>query len=176
MSEVPRCQPQTMHFYSEYLHPAAERHSERFDFNTPVIEHKPSPEVSQRSITNEKTAEKEEKETKGSGMLARLMSCVRNRKKKSSVPSNRLRKRNWLYIIIAVVLALMVVAATVAATQITRKGDGTPTQQQWLNLTGYPPMPTRDIYHRQARQCPFQLAVCRACKSMVMCCSERESI
>ena len=143
MSEISRSQPQTMHFYNEYHYPATERLSERPKLTAYTTEHKPSPEVRQRAIANEneETAEKEGKETK-TGILGKLAACIKTRKKERSASSNSLRKRNWLYIIIAVVLALMVIAATVAATQITRKGDQTPTQQQWLNLTGYPPMPT----------------------------------
>jgi hypothetical protein len=35
-----------------------------------------------------------------------------------------------------------VILAIVLALTLTRKGDTTPVQSQWLNLTGYPPMPT----------------------------------
>ena len=143
MSEM-TSQPQMMHFYNEHHYPAAERRSERPNLTIYTSEHKPSPQVSQRALPDEKNEEKEEKEkNKKPGILGKLLSCVKKRKANTPPTSNNsLKKRNWLYIIIAVMLALMVIAATVAATQITRKGDGTPTQQQWLNLTGYPPMPT----------------------------------
>lgn len=52
------------------------------------------------------------------------------------------RKRRRWYIVIAVGLLLMVITSIVLATQLTRKGDETPVQSQWLNLTGFPPMPT----------------------------------
>jgi hypothetical protein len=50
-------------------------------------------------------------------------------------------RRRW-YIGISTSLVLMIVLVVVLATQLTRRGDQTPVQSQWLNLTGYPPMPT----------------------------------
>ncbi|KAL2817463.1 hypothetical protein BDW59DRAFT_133370 [Aspergillus cavernicola] len=50
-------------------------------------------------------------------------------------------KRRW-YLVICLFLIAIVVAAILLAIFLTRKGDGTPVQSQWLNLTGYPPMPT----------------------------------
>ncbi|OJJ46184.1 hypothetical protein ASPZODRAFT_97843 [Penicilliopsis zonata CBS 506.65] len=52
----------------------------------------------------------------------------------------RLRRR-W-YIAIALFFLAIVVVAVVLATTLTRKSDDTPVQSEWLNLTGYPPMPT----------------------------------
>ncbi|RHZ60460.1 uncharacterized protein CDV56_107539 [Aspergillus thermomutatus] len=52
----------------------------------------------------------------------------------------RLRRR-W-YMAITTFFVLIVVVAIILAVMLTRKGDGTPVQSQWLNLTGYPPMPT----------------------------------
>jgi hypothetical protein len=52
------------------------------------------------------------------------------------------RKRRRWYIVIALGLFLIVIASIVLATQLTRKGNETPVQSQWLNLTGFPPMPT----------------------------------
>src|SRR5438045_8109988 len=52
------------------------------------------------------------------------------------------RKRlNW-YTFTTAELVLLIVASVVLATQLTRKGNTTPVQSQWLNLTGFPPMPT----------------------------------
>lgn len=39
-------------------------------------------------------------------------------------------------------LLAIVIACIVLAITLTRKGDNTPIDTQWLNLTGYPPMPT----------------------------------
>ncbi|KAL2860955.1 uncharacterized protein BJX67DRAFT_318627 [Aspergillus lucknowensis] len=52
----------------------------------------------------------------------------------------RLRRR-W-YLAIFLLFISIVVGAVLLAIFLTRKGDGTPVQSQWLNLTGYPPMPT----------------------------------
>jgi hypothetical protein len=52
------------------------------------------------------------------------------------------RHRRRCYIVIATILVLMIVLTVVLATQLTRKADQTPIQSQWLNLTGFPPMPT----------------------------------
>ncbi|PKY07170.1 hypothetical protein P168DRAFT_315689 [Aspergillus campestris IBT 28561] len=50
-------------------------------------------------------------------------------------------KRRW-YMVIAFLFVLIVLASLLLAILLTRKGDATPIQSQWLNLTGYPPMPT----------------------------------
>lgn len=50
-------------------------------------------------------------------------------------------KRRW-YFCICVFFMIIVILAIVLAITLTRKGDTTPVQSQWLNLTGYPPMPT----------------------------------
>lgn len=52
----------------------------------------------------------------------------------------RLRRR-WYVGIAAIFLIIIILSITLAIT-LTRKGDATPVQSQWLNLTGYPPMPT----------------------------------
>lgn len=50
-------------------------------------------------------------------------------------------RRRW-YVVIATIFIIIIVVAVALATTLTRKGDQTPIQSQWLNLTGYPPMPT----------------------------------
>ena len=52
----------------------------------------------------------------------------------------RLRRR-W-YVAISAFFLIIIILAIVLATTLTRKGDETPVQSRWLNLTGYPPMPT----------------------------------
>lgn len=52
----------------------------------------------------------------------------------------RLRRR-W-YLGICTLFLIIIIVAIVLATTLTRKGDDTPVQSNWLNLTGYPPMPT----------------------------------
>lgn len=52
----------------------------------------------------------------------------------------RLRRR-W-YFAICTIFLIIVVLAIVLAITLSHKGDSTPVQSTWLNLTGYPPMPT----------------------------------
>lgn len=50
-------------------------------------------------------------------------------------------RRRWYFGICIFFLVIVVVAISLALT-LTKHGDTTPVQSQWLNLTGYPPMPT----------------------------------
>ena len=52
------------------------------------------------------------------------------------------KKRRCLYIIITTLLLIMIILIVVLAMTLTRKGDKMPIQSQWLNITGYPPIPT----------------------------------
>ncbi|TQB70147.1 hypothetical protein MPDQ_000925 [Monascus purpureus] len=49
-------------------------------------------------------------------------------------------RRRW-YFVIALFFLLVIALAIILAITLTRKGDQTPVKSQWLNLTGYPPMP-----------------------------------
>ncbi len=55
-------------------------------------------------------------------------------------PASRAR-RKW-YLVLTGVLVAMIILIVVLATMLTRKGDNTPVQSQWLNITGFPPIPT----------------------------------
>ncbi|OQD70332.1 hypothetical protein PENDEC_c024G06922 [Penicillium decumbens] len=50
-------------------------------------------------------------------------------------------KRRW-YFAICSIFSIIVILAIVLAITLTHKGDTTLVQSAWLNLTGYPPMPT----------------------------------
>ncbi|RAL04598.1 uncharacterized protein BO80DRAFT_204278 [Aspergillus ibericus CBS 121593] len=50
-------------------------------------------------------------------------------------------KRRWYLAILTSFLIIIAIILLLVMT-LTRKGDSTPVQSQWLNLTGYPPMPT----------------------------------
>ncbi|KIW21309.1 hypothetical protein PV08_01889 [Exophiala spinifera] len=75
-----------------------------------------------------------------SGMVAKIKSLF---KKKGAKTDEDLQptKRKWT-LIVGAFLLLIVIACILLATLLTRHGDETPTQSQWLNLTGYPPIPT----------------------------------
>ncbi|KAK4864632.1 hypothetical protein LT330_009627 [Penicillium expansum] len=62
--------------------------------------------------------------------------------KKSGRPGREGRTRRRWYFIICIFFLIIVILATILAITLTRKGNDTPVQSQWLNLTGYPPMPT----------------------------------
>ncbi|KIW64888.1 hypothetical protein PV04_07192 [Phialophora macrospora] len=81
-------------------------------------------------------AEKKEKKS----LWLRIKSLLRKKKTEDGVEPNK-KKRRWT-LIVFIVLFLIVLACILLATLLTRTGDGTPVQSQWLNLTGYPPIPT----------------------------------
>jgi len=82
-----------------------------------------------------------QEETKQRGSLLSKLKCLRRTKKSNPNEPKKPTKRYWNWVI-AVLLFLIVVACVLTAMFLTRTGDGTPVQSQWLNLTGYPPMPT----------------------------------
>lgn len=77
---------------------------------------------------------------KKQGWLSKLR-CPYRPKKAKEDPKSKTKRRRWT-LIISSLLFLIVLACILLATFFTRRGDGTPVQSQWLNLTGYPPMPT----------------------------------
>ena len=68
--------------------------------------------------------------------------CFGRLKAVENEDKKRKKKRRWLYCGIISALVLMVVLILVLAMTLTRKGDKMPVQTQWLNITGYPPIPT----------------------------------
>ncbi|KAL9619556.1 MAG: hypothetical protein Q9160_005832 [Pyrenula sp. 1 TL-2023] len=83
---------------------------------------------------NEKKAKKE----KGPGILSRLAKFL---PKKKPTEQNK-KKKTLVYALIAFVLFAIVLTVLLLALLLTRRGDNTPVESQWLNLTGYPPIPT----------------------------------
>ena len=160
MSEMRNYHPDTARsrtpptgFYNYVNYPSEERRDMTTNVYSQNIESKPSPrtihmatqeeatrEESKKEDARKEEAKKEEKEDKPS-LFSRLKSLSKLRHLKSSSAATQPTKKRWVYLI-AIALLLMVIGIVAAATQLTRHGDQTPTQQQWLNLTGYPPMPT----------------------------------
>jgi hypothetical protein len=66
------------------------------------------------------------------------LSCL---KREKDVDPKKKKKRMCICLIFWGLLAI-VIACIVLAIMLTRKGDNTPINTQWLNLTGFPPMPT----------------------------------
>ncbi|KAL8822830.1 MAG: hypothetical protein Q9191_006442 [Dirinaria sp. TL-2023a] len=52
------------------------------------------------------------------------------------------KKKKWLLICVALALLIMIILILSLALTLTRKGDKMPVQTQWLNITGFPPIPT----------------------------------
>ena len=70
-----------------------------------------------------------------SGSRVKCQSCI-SRKRPMK------KKTKWLLIGIGIALIIMIVLILVLAMTLTRKGDEMPVQSQWLNITGFPPIPT----------------------------------
>lgn len=87
-------------------------------------------------------SEPQDAKSEKKSLLSRL-NCFGRKKKAAEAneaPKSK-KKRYWKWVI-SIILFLIVVACVLTAMLVTRAGDGTPVQSQWLNLTGYPPMPT----------------------------------
>ena len=86
--------------------------------------------------------EKEDATMKKAGRLWRGRGCIpKNGCFGRKGGAEARTQRRWLFII-GFGLLLVMIAVVVLATKLTRKGDQTPIENQWLNLTGFPPMPT----------------------------------
>lgn len=77
---------------------------------------------------------------KKQGFLSKFK-CLHRKKPSDEDEGHKKKKRRWT-LIISIALFLIVLTCILLATLLTRTGDGTPVQNQWLNLTGYPPIPT----------------------------------
>ncbi|KIX01370.1 uncharacterized protein Z518_09095 [Rhinocladiella mackenziei CBS 650.93] len=98
-------------------------------------------DASQAPSSREEMAKgKDLEDGKKQGFLSKVKGLLSKIKSKKNEEPQTITRR-WTFII-SMVLLLMVIACILLATLITRTGDGTPVQSQWLNLTGYPPIPT----------------------------------
>jgi hypothetical protein len=103
-------------------------------------------ESRQMEYTREETTTTKTRKAGGLARVKALLtgkSCL-GRKKNSEgnkgKDKRKLKKRWWL--LICLLFLSIVIGAVLLAIFLTRKGDNTPVESQWLNLTGYPPMPT----------------------------------
>ncbi|KIW22613.1 uncharacterized protein PV07_10893 [Cladophialophora immunda] len=78
---------------------------------------------------------------KKQNLITKLKGLLRRKKAGDKDEADKKKKHRWT-LIIGSILFLVVLACVLLATLLTRTGDGTPVQSQWLNLTGYPPIPT----------------------------------
>jgi len=85
--------------------------------------------------------EKEDAVAKRVGGLWRGRGCFSNAGCMGRGGPEARTRRRWVVIVSSVLLTIIIVCIILAAT-LTRHGDATPINSTWLNLTGYPPMPT----------------------------------
>ncbi|KAE8150271.1 hypothetical protein BDV25DRAFT_129680 [Aspergillus avenaceus] len=95
----------------------------------------------ERNETRRRRREKEDQMGRKAGGLWRGRGCFSNKGCFGRLGREGRLRRRW-YMAIASFFIVIVVIAVILAIMLTRKGDETPVQSQWLNLTGYPPMPT----------------------------------
>ena len=68
--------------------------------------------------------------------------CLTFRRRRGRKGPEKKKRRRCLLIAIAAALVLMIVLILALVLTLTRKGDDMPVQSQWLNITGFPPIPT----------------------------------
>ncbi|THC93201.1 hypothetical protein EYZ11_007328 [Aspergillus tanneri] len=95
----------------------------------------------ERIETRRRRLEREDAIGKKAGGLWRGRGCISNKGCFGRPGREGRLKRRWYMAITAFFLTIVIVAVVLALV-LTRKGDEMPVQSQWLNLTGYPPMPT----------------------------------
>lgn len=108
-----------------------------------------TPPVTQREFTTTQIHEKHDKSTKNNGKPSILAKCLNRKTDKQSKTKRR------CYAAIACLFLMILVVAILLAVFLTHKSGPsspstdtnnttkiTPTSSNWLNLTGYPPMPT----------------------------------
>ncbi|KAL2444743.1 hypothetical protein ABEF95_017212 [Exophiala dermatitidis] len=134
----------TIHNYTTHMDRSPAREPAQM-FQAEPQQPRPSPQVrrqsSRRVVEREEPPKKEELiASRKPGFLSKLWSLL---KKKRATPQEGPpgNKRHWT-LIISIPLFLVILTCLLLALFLTRSGDGTPAQSQWLNLTGYPPIPT----------------------------------
>ena len=141
MAEVPRLNPESQLVDAQNTRVHCHEDSETIRPETTLADLYPPPRDpgrSQKSWVVRKTDAQKPREH-GSKVLAGFDRCFGRRKKPIS------KKKKWMLIALAIGLLLMVIAIMVLAMTLTRKGgEGqiAPVETTWLNMTGYPPIPT----------------------------------
>ncbi|RMZ81200.1 hypothetical protein DV737_g2683, partial [Chaetothyriales sp. CBS 132003] len=143
MAEMPQ-QPQQLHIYNHFNYPQRNYQPAAAPPQFYVYHESPkeSPRSGQKDFIQEDDDQEKPREREGErqGIFARLKQCMAARKlQDSGEPKPKKIKRVWA---VFVLLLSTIIGILVLTTQLTRHGDDTPVQQQWLNLTGYPPIPT----------------------------------
>jgi len=126
------------HYHRDYLlRPPLEQQHSFSDLYPPPREKSAIDENRAKLQRNGNESREEKRKQKLSrGGLFRCCDCFTRRK-----PVQK-KKKKWLLIALAIALILLVVLILALAMTLTRKGDKMPVQTQWLNITGFPPIPT----------------------------------
>ncbi|EXJ77929.1 hypothetical protein A1O3_09088 [Capronia epimyces CBS 606.96] len=108
----------------------------------------------QRDVASKATGQDSSKKSS----ILSMLKCLGKRKLPVEGDNATAKKWPWT-LIISIPLFLIVLTCLLLAIFLTRTGTDTPVQSQWLNLTGYPPIPTgistiaRPDAVRQQSQC-----------------------
>lgn len=125
--------PQNTYVTNHYYGEPSDRRSEE---QTTMADLYPPPRNMERG---QRTCEFKEKilppRQKKSRLCPRFGNCFRRDRPMS-------KKKKWALIAIAAGLIVTIILIIVLAMTLTRKGDKMAIQTRWLNITGYPPMPT----------------------------------
>lgn len=133
----------------------APTYTSHYTSSMPRMEPHPLPQEGMTHTTTEreiieirrKTLETEDKKKKKKkfGLLFCCCCCGGDRSHKNGCfgrkDKDKKVKRRWYLAILTSFLIIIAIILLLVMT-LTGKGDSTPVESQWLNLTGYPPMPT----------------------------------
>ncbi|KAL2365222.1 hypothetical protein RJZ56_001840 [Blastomyces dermatitidis] len=97
-------------------------------------------DVRANSESRRRRLEREDRMARKVGGLWRGRGCLNNRGCFGRSGREGRKRRRWYMCIAAILIAIIIVSVVLAVT-LTKKSDDTP-ESRWLNLTGYPPMPT----------------------------------
>ncbi|KAI4248997.1 MAG: hypothetical protein LQ352_005771, partial [Teloschistes flavicans] len=124
---------------TNHYHHAPYREPKSDQVSLADMEPPPRPTWSAREISEFRGNEKMNSQPKESRRCpSNLTGCIS--RGKSNKP--RTRNQKWLLIGITFALTAMILLILLLALFLTRKGDHMDVQSQWLNLTGFPPIPT----------------------------------
>ena len=124
------------HYHGNYERPPPPQEQLHLSELYPPPREKSTTEENREKNQRRERERKEEKTQKSkSGGCLRARNCFKRDK-----PTKK--KKKWLLICVALILIIMIILILSLALTLTRKGDKTPVQTQWLNITGFPPIPT----------------------------------
>lgn len=124
------------HYHGDYRRPSSLKEPSHLSGLYPPPKEKSHTEANQESFRRREVDRQEKKTKKSTGIAClKVRSCFESDKLSS-------KKKKWLLIGIALALLIMIVIILSLALTLTGKGDNMPVQTQWLNISGFPPIPT----------------------------------